>query len=195
MGNVMELVEVPAQTIEVSLESGVLRKLDDLVPEVATWTAVQEFGVKVTRETVARIAMLRGLSSMTPTPVGTIKKRTPSATPVSVDEELELAPASAVDSNVDRDASGYIIPPTGWSLTSKGERIVPSHRDVHDYYTRQGWHRYWGRAGEETINFYWSADESLHDVELFSGTSANGKVLKVQNTPWGPGHIIPHGWE
>jgi len=193
MGNVMELVEVPAQTLEVSLESEVLRKLDDLVPEVATWAAVQEFGVKVTRETVARIAMLRGLSAMTPTPVGKVKRATVSEEPAAAG--AEEAPLPTVDSSVDRDASGYIIPPTGWSMWREGERIMSSHRDVHDYYTRQGWHRYWGRAGEETINFYWSADESLHDVELFSGTSANGKVLKVQNTPWGPGHIIPHGWE
>jgi hypothetical protein len=194
MGNVMELVEVPAQTIEVSLEPEILRKLDDLVPEVASWKAVQEFGVKVTRETVARIAMLRGLNSMTPTPVGKARRPKASEETEVVSEEVKER-VSTVDSNVTRDSSGYIIPPTGWSMWREGERIISSHRDLHDYYVRQGWHRYWGRSGDETINFYWSSDESLHDVEPFPGKSSTGKEVKVQNTPWGPGHIIPHGWE
>ena len=58
MGNVMELVDVPRQKVTLSLETDVMRQIDELVKEVASWPATQEFGVKVTREVAARVALL-----------------------------------------------------------------------------------------------------------------------------------------
>jgi hypothetical protein len=84
--------------------------------------------------------------------------------------------------------------PDGWNLWRASERIPETQADIHSYYDRQGWRRYWGKTDNETMVFYWSPDPSLQDVVAYDGVDPSGKVIKVQETPYGPGHLIPHGW-
>lgn len=185
------------KTIEVPIDDEILAQLDELVPIVSDSEAVRELGMVVTRETVARLAMVRGLrdSNLSPPPPG--KASTTSVPPESSTKaSTEVVPVSGSGSVADapRDNAGMVRIPEGWNLWRASERIPDAHADVHSYYDRQGWRRYWGRAGAETMVFYWSPDPSLQDVAAYDGLDSSGKIIKVQETPYGPGHLIPHGW-
>ena len=187
MGNVMELVDVPRQKVTLSLETDVMRQIDELVKEVASWPATQEFGVKVTREVAARVALLRGLQSLkvSATPAPTKSAAAKDSTPETVE------PAAPVDPDIDRNQDGTIQRPDGWQewLSRDG---LPSGQDLlHTSYTAHGWKRMWGKVGQDVITFYWADDESAQSLEPFVGGE---EELMVQSTPWGPGHIIPKGW-
>ena len=185
------------QTIEVPIDDQILAKLDELVPIVSASDAVRELGIIVTRETVARLALVRGLKdrSLAPPPPGAPTKvsATPTSPPKASTESTEATPVEAVE-EVELDNAGMIRLPEGWHRWSSNERVPDSQSDVHSYYDRQGWRRYWGKSGNETMVFYWSPDPSLQDVEAYDGKAQSGKSVKVQETPYGPGHIIPHGW-
>ncbi len=185
------------QTIEIPIDEQILSKLDELVPVVADSDAVRELGIVVTRETVARLALVRGLrdANLAPPPPGSAKRAV--TAPVSSPKapvESESAPESEPVEEVPTDNAGMIRLPDGWNQWGRTERVPEAQADVHSYYDRQGWRRYWGRAGDETMVFYWTPDPSLQDVEAYDGTDPDGKVIKVQTTPNGPGHIVPHGW-
>ena len=59
-------------TIEIPIDDAILAQLDALVPVVGASEAVRELGITVTRETVARLALVRGLrdSNLAPPPPG-----------------------------------------------------------------------------------------------------------------------------
>jgi hypothetical protein len=65
---------------------------------------------------------------------------------------------------------------------------------LHDYYTQNGWNRYWGRAGDQVIHFYWAPERRLQALDPFPGTDKGGRKVAVQETPWGPGHVVPVKW-
>ena len=185
------------QTIEVPIDDKILAQLDDLVPVVSDSEAVRELGIVVTRETVARLAMVRGLkdSNLAPPPPGVPSTvSAPSTKPSKATEDLDLPTPVEVVEEADLDNAGMIRIPDGWHQWGVGERIPEMQADIHSYYDRQGWRRYWGRAGDETMVFYWSPDPSLQDVVAYDGLDNSGKTIKVQETPYGPGHIVPHGW-
>jgi hypothetical protein len=185
------------QTIEVPIDDQILSQLDDLVPIVSKSEAVRELGIVVTRETVARLALVRGLkdSNLAPPPPGA--PATVSA-PSTKPSKANATPVEAVKSGPVLDApldnSGMVRVPDGWNLWRASERIPETQADIHSYYDRQGWRRYWGKTDNETMVFYWSPDPSLQDVVAYDGVDPSGKVIKVQETPYGPGHLIPHGW-
>ena len=190
-------LEVGVNTIEIPIDDQILAQLDEIMPVVAQSAAVRELGIAVTRETVARLALVRGqkASNLAPPPPGPAvsPERTAKSAP-KASAERETAPDPAPDIDVELDNAGMIRIPEGWNLWRASERIPEAHTDVHSYYDRLGWRRYWGRAGEETMVFYWSPDPSLQDLEAYDGQDRSGKVIKVQETPYGPGHIVPHGW-
>jgi hypothetical protein len=192
------------KTIEVPIDDKILAQLDELVPIVSDSEAVRELGIVVTRETVARLALVRGLkdANLAPPPPGS--SATPSGGPTTTVSAGTEPPKAAVDDDVvaesrsvvdaPRDNAGMIRIPDGWNAWRASERVPEAHGDVHSYYDRQGWRRYWGRVGEETMVFYWSPDPSLQDIAAYDGSDPSGKVVKVQDTPYGPGHLVPHGW-
>ena len=185
------------QTIEIPVDDQILAQLDELVPIISASDAVRELGITVSRATVARLALVRGLKdrNLAPPPPGAAVKpeRTAKSAP-KAPAEPESAPVSEPAAEVDLDNAGMVRVPEGWNLWRATERIPDAHTDVHSYYDRMGWRRYWGRSGEETMVFYWSPDPSLQDLEVYDGKDHSGKVIKVQQTPYGPGHIVPHGW-
>lgn len=181
--------------ISLELDAALQEAIQRLMPEVREWPAVKEFGVEVTRELVARIAITRGLKSMHQRPASNPTKAKPQRpTAVPPEEPTPPEPEVVEPDEPKVNASGLIDPPAGWSLWRPTERVPTNQEDVHGYYTRQGWDRWWGKVQNETISFYYSRDPSLHDVLPFDGTGPNGKSVMVQKTPWGPGHIIPHKW-
>ena len=182
--------------VSLDLEPQVLESIDQLIPAIEDTVAVKEFGIKVTRETVARIALLRGLDLMQnaqdcamPSPALTAPPE-----PTASAESAPEAVTAPLESEVPRNVDGTIRTPEGWRRWGKNETLPDAQALLHDYYTRNGWHRYWGRAGEEIITFYWSCKEDFQDLDIYDGTDANGKTLLLRETPYGPGHMIPHGW-
>lgn len=185
------------QIIEVPIDDKILAQLDDLVPVVSESEAVRELGIVVTRETVARLALVRGLkdSNLAPPPPGAPTEVSASSTrPSKADSEAVPTPESAPVVDAPRDNAGMIRIPEGWNLWRSNERIPEAHADVHSYYDRQGWRRYWGKVDNETMIFYWTPDPALQDVVPYDGVDPAGKLIKVQDTPYGPGHLVPHGW-
>tara|TARA_R100000388_G_scaffold87666_1_gene67659 strand:+ start:342 stop:905 length:564 start_codon:yes stop_codon:yes gene_type:complete len=184
------------QTIEVPIDDKILEQLDELVPIVSESEAVRELGIVVTRATVARLALVRGLRSknLAPPPPGAPKASTPTTTQSKASDNDATPTVVEVSEEAEIDNAGMIRIPDGWNQWGVNERIPEAQADVHSYYDRQGWRRYWGRAGDETMVFYWSPDPALQDVVAYDGVDRSGKNIKVQETPYGPGHIVPYGW-
>jgi hypothetical protein len=180
--------------IGITLEPGEVERLDELIKTVSASEAAREFGVEVDRSLVLRIAVIRGLAVMeagaaSPRSVA-IERETRPATPKKAEKVAEK-PSEATK----RDENGHILPPEGWNRWKSGEHIPESHTSAHEYYTTKGWHRWWGKAGDENIVFYWTGDDRLHDVEPFTQKGPDGTAVVVQKTnPYGIGHIIPHSW-
>ena len=183
-----------------------LDRLENLVPMVADSAAAREFGVDVTLNTVARVALLRGLSVMEAAipqndapsaPEAVVAPPPPLALP-AIPEDLDSSTADSTDSApsvaVEVGDDGFISPPEGWNAWSDSERVPPEHGNVHEYYKSGGLRRYWGRSGDEVIVFYWSPDPTKHDFPSDKNVDMNRKEIKVQTTPYGPGHLVPHGW-
>lgn len=183
-----------------------LERLEKLVPMVAESAAAREFGVDVTLHTVARVALLRGLKAMEAAIPDNEAEFTPETAlappPVlslpAIPAESDSPPADADGStpsvDIELGDDGLIVPPDGWNQWSTTERVPNEHSNVHEYYQSGGLQRYWGRSGEETIVFYWSPDPTKHDFPSYKDLDMNRKEIKVQTTPYGPGHLVPHGW-
>ena len=182
---------VPEPGIQLHLEPEVMDRLAALIPVVSQSSAAREFGIHVDHKLVARVALLRGLSMMeggkaAPEPVKTVK--------AAGRPDIEPARPAEVKQDIKRDPHGKIQPPDGWLPWPSIERIPEVQSSIDEYYTSHGWVRYSGRVQGETINLYWSDDETLQDLSIYDQKDVNGKALLNQATPWGPGHIIPHKW-
>jgi len=176
---------------------------------VADSAAAREFGIEVDRRLVARVALLRGLTAMLgaagagiavdDAESAAVSVAPPPALALSLPDEASSSPSTAdsvPDSveMVELGEDGFFDLPEGWHVWSSGERVPDEHAEIHDYYAVGGWNRYWGRVNDEVIAFYWTPDPALQDYPSYKKVDRSGKELKVQNTPYGPGHIIPHGW-
>ena len=177
--------------LTIELDAELLSRIQNLVPEVKSWPAVQEFGVEVTWELIARIALSRGLKEMVPTinpaPPSPAPAPSPSPSPAPTESPSEPEPVTT-------GSDGLVQVPAGWSRWRESEKIPLPQQEVHDYYIRQGWERWWGRVDKEVISFYYSRAPELHGVLPYPDKGPQGKSILIQETPWGPGHIIPHKW-
>ena len=183
---------ISVNELKLQLDDALSVRLASLVTEVAGSAMVQELGVSVDVGVVARIALLRGLSHLEQHGYGSTAT---TSAPAAVAAATPAAPAVAKSdtSDVARDGDGLIKPPEGWSAWV-GTAVPESHSGVHAYYTGCGWSRWTGKAGTELMTFYWSPDESLQDVPVYDVPDVRGKTVLNQATPYGPGHIVPHGW-
>ena len=177
-----------SRDISLTFEDEVLKRLDAQVAVVSQGAAAREFGIKVTREVVARVALLRGLSVME---TGGVVMERPQAAGRAAKEE---APPADEAPSVEYASDGVVRPPDGWRRWSGNELVPPSQSKMHDYYITNGWWRYGGKAGDADMTFYWTSAREAQELPEWVNTDANGKHIIVQQTPWGPGHIVPHGW-
>lgn len=173
-----------------------LDKLDAMIDMVASMPVIAELGINVSRSTVARMALVRGMRSLAAgeesVASGGDKEPEPAKKEPEVPGTVDEADLPGV--KYELNSEGQIVPPDGWERWSPSEHFDGSQSEVHAYYESNGWERWWGTAGRERLVFYWNRDPDAAKLEAWPSPSPNGKKVMVQETPWGLGHIIPHGW-
>ena len=196
-------LSVSPQSPEVTLFlDGELReRLERQRQIVAGGRAAREFGVVVDVAMVARIALIRGLERMEDgtgagTVAGAVAGTDNTAESVSTDpvDHAHQGPPAGESLSVDYNEEGEIAPPEGWNKWNGTERIPSEQQEVHDYYIGQGLWRYWGKSGDQIFTFYWSPKKSLSDVVAYESVDVSDRRIALQQTPWGPGHILPKYW-
>lgn len=172
-------------TLILKLEEELNTRIAQLIPTIKALPHVKELGVEVSRETVGRMALIRGLDALERAHKGAQKAETSA-------KSAEIDPNEAVPV-VSEDADVYETP-EGWSKVGPNEAIPVPEAVLHDYYTQNGWNRYWGRVDDQVIYFYWSPEKRLQGLKPFPGTDKSGRKVAEQATPWGPGHVVPTKW-
>jgi hypothetical protein len=182
------------ESVTLKLEKALLDRLARQRDKLRDGVAAREFGLQVDITVAARVALIRGLSAM--------ESGRPAARSGAVQPQVEEAEdartteaaETAAPVRSEPGANGRYETPEGWVKWDGRERVPPEHAALHEYYISNGWWRYWGRAGDERIHFYWCDNAVDQDLALVDVVDGRGKGLLLQETPWGPGHIIPHGW-
>lgn len=172
-------------TLILKLEEELNTRIAQLIPTIKALPHVKELGVEVSRETVGRMALIRGLDSLERAHKGSSK-------PENRQIEAENVAVEA-DPAVSDDGDTYGTP-EGWAKVGPNESIPVPEAVLHDYYTQNGWNRYWGRVDDQVIYFYWSPEKRLQGLKPFPGTDKSGRRVAEQQTPWGPGHVVPTKW-
>lgn len=179
-------------------------ELDAMIDMVKAMPVIAELGITVSRATVARMAMVRGMRSLASGEDGGTGAKEggnsrfggapTGAAPKNVEVPGTLNKEDLPGVKYELDEDGKILPPDGWERWSPSEHFDGSQADVHAYYEAHGWERWWGTAGRERIVFYWNRDPDADTLVPWPEASPNNKKVMVQSTPWGEGHLIPHGW-
>lgn len=187
-------------TLRLNFEPSLLSRLDALIEPVSDSVAVQELGTRVSRHLVARIALLRGLGMMEEqykagSAIVSHAENTSKSPPVARagdhTPQRQEEPSKSPEEPVVYTDGGLVKVPDGWSLW-QGNAVPAEHKEIHEHYTSRGLERYTGIAGKEVMHFYWTQDPALQEVELYEVPDAKGKKILLQETPYGPGHVIPH---
>jgi hypothetical protein len=175
--------------LALDLESDIQARISALIPTIKGLPHVKELGVEVSAETVGRMALIRGLDALERSHGGAKKAENDAkqAKPAQNDDQVDDIPSPDPDADV-------MDTPEGWTRVGTTERIPVPEAVLHDYYTQNGWNRYWGRAGDQVIHFYWAPERRLQALDPFPGTDKGGRKVAVQETPWGPGHVVPVKW-
>jgi hypothetical protein len=172
-------------TLILRLEEELNTRIAQLIPTIKALPHVKELGVEVSRETVGRMALIRGLDSLERAHKGAAK--------AEITQNQSETAASEADPVVSDDGDAYSTP-EGWAKVGPTEAIPVPEAVLHDYYTQNGWNRYWGRVDDQVIYFYWSPEKRLQGLKPFPGTDKSGRRMAEQATPWGPGHVVPTKW-
>lgn len=179
------VISTSKDALSLPLENEILKRLDDLMPIISSLPHAKEFGIVVDRKIVARMALIRGLDTLE----RAHNTKNDAAKAENTPETDADAPVSAAEPT-----SGVHATPEGWARCGPTDKIPVAQAVIHDYYTQNNWFRYWGKAGDSVIYFYWSPEVQFQDLDAFPGTDKNGKTVVVQDTPWGPGHVVPMNW-
>jgi len=176
------------RVLTLRLEPAIQAQIGALIPSIKALPHVKELGVEVSAETVGRMALIRGLDALERAHGGKNSTEKPEKAAKSADPD----PADDVPV-VDPDADVYSTP-DGWTKCGPNDKIPVPEAVLHDYYTQNGWFRYWGMVDGTPIYFYWSPEKRLQELSPFPGSDKSGRRVAVQTTPWGPGHVIPAKW-
>ena len=168
--------------LALQLEADIQARISALIPTIKALPHVKELGVVVDEKVVGRMALIRGLDALEKTNGQT---PTPAAKAVDPQSDEPVVPV--------QDGERYATP-DGWNKVSPTEAVPASQVDVHSYYQAYGWERYWGKVDSTTFYFYWCPEKLNQDVAPFPGNDKGGRKIAIQQTPWGPGHILPAGW-
>ena len=174
-------------------------ELDAMIEVVKAMPVIAELGIAVGRSTVARMALIRGMRSLAAGEESRGAGAKEGEKEPEPAEKQPKVPGTVDDEDLpgvkyELDHEGKIKPPDGWERWAPNERFDGSQADVHAYYEAHGWERWWGSAGRERIVFYWNRDPNADALVPWPEASPNNKKVMVQSTPWGEGHLIPHGW-
>lgn len=168
------------KVLRISVDNWACEQLAALQGQLQESEPAREFGVDVTIEVAARVAMIRGLKA--------IVRPTPSVPEVSVP-----APETSEVQEVEANPDGTVTVPPGWSAWA-GASMPTEQATVHEYYVANGWQRMVGKVGDEAIVFYWADRLENQSLAPWGSPDSGGKTIVVQATPWGPGHLVPLGW-
>jgi hypothetical protein len=171
------------------LEADVQARVSALIPLIKALPHVKELGVDVSAEIVGRMALIRGLDALERAHGGS-----KSTSKTSENGENRATAPENADAPLPTGDEEVYDTPEGWTKVGLGETIPVPEAVLHDYYTQNGWVRYWGKANDQVIYFYWSPERRLQDLKPFPGTDKSGRSVAVQETPWGPGHVVPSRW-
>ena len=175
-------------TLILQLEADIQARITALIPTIKALPHVKELGVEVSAETVGRMALIRGLDALERAHKGGNQAKT-GENRAEQPENREDSPVLAPPDDVE-----VLDTPEGWTKVGQNEAIPVPEAVLHDYYTQNGWNRYWGRVDDQVIYFYWSPEKRLQDLKPFPGTDKSGRRVAEQATPWGPGHVVPTKW-
>lgn len=181
-------VSTSKDALSLTLERDLLARLDALIDVVASLPHAKEFGILVDRKIVARMALIRGLDALERAHDG----KTSAKKAENASKTADSGPEDAIPTP-DPDADVLDTPP-GWSKCTPTEKIPVPEAVLHDYYTQNGWFRYWGMVDGTPIYFYWCPERRLQDLDPFPGSDKSGRKVAIQSTPWGPGHVVPVKW-
>lgn len=178
-----------AKLLVLRLEEDIQARIRALIPTIKGLPHVKELGVEVSAEIVGRMALIRGLDLLEKAHGGA---KSTAKTPENGDPRAP-APEKA-DAPLPTGDEEVYDTPEGWARVGHGEPIPVPEAVLHDYYSQNGWNRYWGKANDQVIYFYWSPERRLQDLKPFPGTDKSGRTVGIQETPWGPGHVVPTKW-
>jgi hypothetical protein len=167
------------------LETDIQARIGALIPTIKALPHVKELGVDVSAETVGRMALIRGLDALERAHKGAPKSENTAPTAENREDQTPIPPP---------DDAEELSTPEGWTKVGPTDKIPVPEAVLHDYYTQNGWNRYWGMVDGTPIYFYWSPRRSLQELDVFPGTDKGGRKVAVQETPWGPGHVVPTKW-
>jgi len=196
--------------ITLELEDDLRSRIEVQRALLANGASAKEFGLDVTLEVAVRVMLIRGLQAAegTDADVGVGLRDADADADVDVDvgdadvdadvdADADVGAGGDVDAKVnavDPGPDGKYDTPDGWNRWNGKEHVPEEQAELHEYYIAHGWWRYWGRSGDERIHFYWKDEVALQELDAAPVVDMKGKKVLVQQTPWGPGHIIPHGW-
>lgn len=186
-----------AKKLYVPVSQDELDLLDSMIETVAAMPLVLELGISVSRSTVARMALVRGIRSLQANEASPEVPQAETSALAAPEKQATPPKSKTVKDDpptFELNSEGLIEPPNGWERWSKNEMVPQEQADVHTYYTNHGWERWWGTSGKERISFYWNRNPDADHLDPWPKKSDNNKSVKVQETPWGEGHIVPHGW-
>jgi hypothetical protein len=168
-----------------NLETDIQARVTALIPTIKALPHVKELGVEVSAETVGRMALIRGLDALERAHGAKNQAEKPAETAKTVENREPTLPTG--DEEV-------FETPEGWTKCGPTDKIPVPEAVLHDYYTQNGWFRYWGMVDGQPIYFYWCPERRLQELGIFPGTDKSGRKMAVQETPWGPGHVVPAKW-
>lgn len=181
-------VSTSKDALTLTLEPDLFKRLRDLVPVIAALPHVKELGVVSDVKIVGRMALIRGLDALERAhngKMGAEKAENAAKTADSGPEDPILAPDPTAD---------VLDTPPGWTKCTPNDKIPVPEAVLHDYYSQNGWFRYWGMVDGTPIYFYWCPEKRLQGLDAFPGSDKSGRRIAVQDTPWGPGHVVPVKW-
>lgn len=167
------------------LETDIQARVTALIPTIKALPHVKELGVEVSAETVGRMALIRGLDALERAHGAKNQAEKPAETAKTVENSEPTLPTG--DEEV-------FSTPDGWTKCGPTDKIPVPEAVLHDYYTQNGWFRYWGMVDGQPIYFYWCPERRLQELDAFPGTDKSGRKVAIQETPWGPGHVVPAKW-
>jgi hypothetical protein len=171
--------------LALDLETDIQARVTALIPTIKALPHVKELGVEVSAETVGRMALIRGLDALERAHGAKNQAEKPAETAKTAENREPTLPTG--DEEV-------FETPEGWTKCGPTDKIPVPEAVLHDYYTQNGWFRYWGMVDGQPIYFYWCPERRLQELGIFPGTDKSGRKVAVQETPWGPGHVVPAKW-
>jgi len=175
---------------QLELDDQVVAAIEKYRLELESDALLQELGITVTFQQAALAALRRGLTRGTK-PASRAEPARGPRTEARTEARAEEPGEQEGYELLEADENGRRVLPDGWMYWSNTERIPDEQADYHAHYSGLGWTRLWGKAGTgETYVFYMPLELTVEGREVEWGAQPPDENVVVQQTPYGPGHIV-----